>query len=114
MKRGIVSKKKKVRIDLVNKKYNGLCSSCQSSLTCTFIRDQRNPILHCEEFEGFEPHYQKNPDKKILFAPSSKVHSNPEIDDLEEYKGLCRICENRKGCTFIRPEGGVWSCEEYQ
>ncbi|MCK4679076.1 MAG: NAD(P)H-dependent oxidoreductase subunit E [Bacteroidales bacterium] len=27
--------------------------------------------------------------------------------------GICVNCENRHTCSFIKPEGGVWYCEEY-
>jgi len=29
-------------------------------------------------------------------------------------KGLCINCENRNTCKFIKPNGGVWHCEEYR
>jgi hypothetical protein len=29
-------------------------------------------------------------------------------------RGLCSICEDREVCTFLKPEGGVWHCEEYR
>jgi hypothetical protein len=28
--------------------------------------------------------------------------------------GLCSTCENSETCTFQKPEGGVWHCEEYK
>jgi len=29
-------------------------------------------------------------------------------------KGLCINCENRSTCKYIKPNGGVWHCEEYR
>jgi NADH-quinone oxidoreductase subunit E len=29
-------------------------------------------------------------------------------------KGLCVNCENRHTCEFMKPDGGVWHCEEYR
>ena len=29
-------------------------------------------------------------------------------------KGLCINCANRNSCQFVKPEGGVWHCEEYR
>lgn len=29
-------------------------------------------------------------------------------------KGLCINCENRNTCKYIKPNGGVWHCEEYR
>jgi hypothetical protein len=31
----------------------------------------------------------------------------------EKVLGLCADCAARETCTFPRPEGGVWHCEEY-
>jgi glutamate dehydrogenase (NAD(P)+) len=33
---------------------------------------------------------------------------------LEAYKGLCLMCEKDETCKHVRPEGGVWRCEEYE
>ncbi|MHC4505741.1 MAG: hypothetical protein ACYTFI_20745, partial [Planctomycetota bacterium] len=35
-------------------------------------------------------------------------------DDFARYRGLCGNCEERRSCTFPKPEGGVWHCEEYR
>lgn len=92
----------------------GLCAHCALAAECTFPRDPKRPILFCDEFEGFPT---RVPSKA---APTSgttprKVVANPEKnDDADLYKGLCRTCENRHHCTFPKPEGGVWRCEEYQ
>lgn len=29
-------------------------------------------------------------------------------------RGLCVNCENRHTCEFVKPNGGVWHCEEYR
>ncbi len=34
--------------------------------------------------------------------------------DFAIIRGLCSICEGREACTFVKPEGGVWHCEEYR
>ena len=36
------------------------------------------------------------------------------MSDLNPYRGLCSLCENRTTCTYPKPEGGVWHCEEYR
>lgn len=28
-------------------------------------------------------------------------------------RGLCVNCNHRRYCTYPRPPGGVWSCDEY-
>jgi NADH-quinone oxidoreductase subunit E len=35
------------------------------------------------------------------------------LDLIGKYKGLCLNCANRETCTFPKPEGGVWHCDEY-
>lgn len=32
----------------------------------------------------------------------------------EWYPGLCMTCENFAGCSFPKPEGGVFSCDEFK
>jgi hypothetical protein len=32
----------------------------------------------------------------------------------DSHLGLCGLCEDRSTCTYPRPEGGVWHCEEYR
>jgi hypothetical protein len=36
------------------------------------------------------------------------------IDHPSIHRGLCINCDVRETCTFPKPEGGVWFCEEYQ
>jgi len=52
-------------------------------------------------------------DDKMKFTPpgASAVTTEKEI---EAYKGLCLTCEKDETCTTVRPEGGVWRCEEYE
>jgi hypothetical protein len=37
-----------------------------------------------------------------------------EGTDRGKYMGLCMNCLHRDTCTFPRPEGGVWRCNEYE
>ncbi|MEI9476493.1 MAG: hypothetical protein WCO26_07950 [Deltaproteobacteria bacterium] len=34
--------------------------------------------------------------------------------DVGKHRGLCTICEDHGVCTYPKPEGGVWHCEEYR
>jgi len=65
-------------------------------------------VHFCEEFDGEE-------DKP---APSV-VHHEEVLDreslaDREKYPGICFTCARRDTCTFPKPEGGVWQCEEFE
>jgi glutamate dehydrogenase (NAD(P)+) len=66
----------------------------------------------------------KNKEWKLLYIPypfddkmkipppsASAVITEKEI---ETYKGLCLTCEKDESCKNVRPEGGVWRCEEYE
>ena len=92
--------------------HGGLCLSCRNVSTCTFSRDPERPVIQCDEFDGFESFLRrpKNLSHKSMMA----LKSNPGKNDLDGYKGLCCICEERETCTYPKPEGGVWHCEEYR
>ncbi len=81
----------------------GLCSTCIHCSDCAFCSDSTAPIFQCEEFESKS-------------AAIKTVIKNPVTVDItdENLKGLCRNCENRKTCTFKKPESGIWHCEEYR
>ena len=86
--------------------YRGLCATCANGALCTFPRDPKRPVMNCDEFEGYEKGV-----KTVHAAPSAAMEEAHPKD--EKYKGLCSNCENRQGCTFPKPEGGVLNCEEY-
>ena len=86
--------------------YNGICSTCKHVSTCTLCGDPRRPLFYCEEF-----------DIEVTTAPRTAMgHTEPharEAEDSSTSIGLCIDCENVRTCTFQKPEGGVWHCEEY-
>ncbi len=94
--------------------YGGLCSTCQNARNCTYPRSLDRPILQCEEFEGFEYPSDRTTVNDIVRKSRPHVSSEDEEKDKIEYKGLCQNCEKRTTCTFPKPEGGVWRCEEYE
>ena len=92
--------------------HRGLCLSCQNTLTCTFLKNSHEAVLQCEEFDGFGSYLRKP--RRSFHKSMTGSKSNPEKKDLNGAKGLCSICEDRKTCTYPKPEGGVWHCEEYR
>jgi hypothetical protein len=94
-----------------NMEYRGLCSTCRNAPTCTFPRDPSKPTFYCEQFETDKPPPIKTTLKEEL--PSRELRAGEE-KDLTKFIGLCSNCDNRRACTFPRPEGGIWHCEEYQ
>jgi hypothetical protein len=94
--------------------YCGLCSTCIFASTCTYPRDPGRPVLHCDEFCGNDaPPTSTCPDG-ITPGPGSKAQTKPEETDECEYIGLCSCCEKRDTCTYPKPMGGVWHCDEYE
>lgn len=91
--------------------YPGLCSVCKHGVICTYPRSLELPVWQCEEFEGFAPlvrPVKHNP------RPDPKLSAARLTENDEQFAGLCRTCSNRSLCTFPRPIGGVWHCEEFQ
>jgi hypothetical protein len=63
----------------------------------------------CEEFDGESLTPKKPP------APEPARDPVPGQSDLAgEPRGLCRTCECKEICTYPKPEGGVWHCEEFR
>ena len=94
--------------------YGGLCMTCVHSSTCTFPRRKDQPVLYCEEFDdgGGCPTEIADTDDPLVPEPQAQVtdvtHEPPR------HTGLCTTCDNRETCTFPKPEGGIWHCEEFE
>ncbi len=89
----------------------GLCADCQNAADCTFPRVAGQAVRQCEEFKGLEYSGERNP-MEGAFPLRSGFASDDE--NFEGRMGLCLNCSNQKTCSFPKPEGGVWHCEEYQ
>jgi len=87
--------------------YNGICSTCKHVSTCALRRDSRKPLFYCEEFE-----IEVTPPGRAVIG--DKEPHVAEAEDSTTSIGLCIDCENARTCTFRKPEGGVWHCEEYR
>ncbi len=106
----LIAKKKKGAVkERIKTRYRGLCVTCEKAPTCTFPRDPDRPVFQCDEFEG-----RLNYSKVVVPAARSKKDSTTKGKVSEKFKGLCKICEKRDTCTYPKPEGGVWHCEEYE
>ena len=95
--------------DLAARAYRGLCSTCRHSEVCNYLRYPHRPVIQCEEFEGIIGTSDKttNADPKPVCKMNSKIGQ-----ESKQYQGICKICEKRETCTFPKPEGGVWHCDE--
>ncbi|UCB44999.1 MAG: hypothetical protein JSV25_12375 [Spirochaetota bacterium] len=107
---GVSERKIPKKIIPSKKRDTGICEICEDAPTCIYKRDLENPILNCAEFKAILP------EKSICSVKSTSVKKNGYADNTDdtEYRGLCVNCEHRKICIYPKPEGGVWSCEEYE
>jgi len=88
---------------------SGLCSLCTRGEDCTF---SSRPLLHeCDEFEGMSRNPVATIEAYMSHEARKKKQALPPVSSGP--RGLCRNCENLEGCTYAKPEGGVWHCEEY-
>jgi hypothetical protein len=92
----------------------GICAVCQHDSDCTYLRDFDHPPLQCEQFEMFLP----TPDVASLRTVSKPKRMegirSPKDSPPPRSLGLCSSCIHQASCTYSKPEGGVWHCEEYQ
>jgi hypothetical protein len=89
-------------------KYGGLCSTCVHASTCGYRKVPSHPIWDCCDYE---PEIAP-----VTLSPPtlSPLESIAEGENRGSIAGLCVNCEHRETCTYPRPEGGVWHCEEYE
>ncbi len=113
VKRDIISNGVKQKILTEPKKNFGLCSCCSCAPACTYSRDSGRPVLQCEEFDGIS--HSLNQMVTWVGKPSVNRFSEPTPDaqSLGILRGLCAYCDGLNTCTYPKPEGGVWHCDEY-
>ena len=87
----------------------GLCTTCNNAPTCIYYQANESRIVwYCETFDAYVPVQEPIPE------PEKKIESKTEDPGKGVFEGLCVNCANRATCTFPKPEGGVWHCEEYE
>jgi hypothetical protein len=89
------------------REYGGLCSTCANASTCDYRRTPLQPVWDCCDFEP------ETAQVNIVSPTLSPLKSIAEGENPGRHAGLCVNCEHRETCTYPRPEGGVWRCEEY-
>ena len=57
---------------------------------------------------------KRSTDEEIVLLAHSRSKSRNDENDIGREMGLCSHCENREFCTYPKPEGGVWHCDEYK
>jgi hypothetical protein len=94
--------------------YEGICAVCKSAPHCVFLKGSQSPIMQCEEFESFSPVKRKKFDADNPQQAKTLTTTTTQDSDTPKHKGLCINCKNSEKCSFPKPEGGVWRCEEYE
>lgn len=107
LEKGVSVEVRKIGIEEL-RKYGGLCSNCVNASTCGYRRVPLQPVWDCCDFEP------EIAPVNILSPTVFPLKSIAEGENPGRHAGLCVNCEHRETCTYPRPEGGVWHCEEYE
>lgn len=88
-----------------------LCSTCIHAHACTTIRGKKNmQVIYCEQFDDYE---RRQP--RIAAAAPNPARLSHDYDPAQDQlRGLCVTCSHVAYCTFNKPQGGVWHCEQYE
>lgn len=111
-----VKKKKEIEIAGTSpkpktKKEKKLATQKQTAETT----EDLNPISRLTEWKLlYRPYPFRSTSNSSSPKSNAKISSRVRSKNSDQYKGLCRNCKKRKGCTLPKPEGGVWHCEEYE
>jgi hypothetical protein len=89
---------------------SGLCRTCVKAAECTFPRSPGHIVRSCDEFEGADGPRSTYPPLEGG-APIFPA-ADPAGVSTAELKGLCGQCARRQTCTYPKPAGGVWHCDE--
>ena len=84
----------------------GLCTTCDHAPCCTHPRTSGLPVLECDDASAFVISIAPATGIDVLYsaAPSSRTAA----------RGLCATCGRLPDCTYPKPEGGVWHCDEFE
>jgi len=87
----------------------GLCVTCNNASTCSFrASDAERLVWYCELFDCFVKV------EEVLEAAKAILDSKPLEKGYNKFEGLCMNCARCTTCTFPKPDGGIWHCEEYE
>jgi len=81
-----------------------ICSSCDNSPSCVYLKADSGVITYCEEYLDLSAIPKRPNGKTVPEKPAEPIVA----------KGLCINCEKNKTCGYTRPVEGIWHCEEYE
>jgi hypothetical protein len=97
---------------LRRKDIHGICTACKTGMHCEAAL--LHTIWECEQFEPYQNLMVKKFAKDVAKLAGKK--GNAVVKEIEsgKYKGQCYYCEVRETCTYPKPKGGAWECEDYR
>lgn len=98
----------------MNSKLTGLCSNCRHNESCAYMSYSDKKILQCNEFELQDASPVEEVENCISQVSSLPEKKDNATDDPNIYLGLCKNCDKRKDCQYVKPGEGVWHCNEYE
>ena len=78
-----------------------LCANCLYHGDCTFEKQAKDPVLHCELHT-------------LPSAPERPARTRPTVTHAMVGPGLCGSCDHRDHCSLRVPDRIVLHCEHYQ
>lgn len=91
-----------------------VCPICRNKPACELFKEYGSLIFICEQFEPLEGAESGTTDRALTALEELKIREILARKEVQMQMGLCSNCENFSSCTFIKPEGGIWHCEEYR
>jgi len=86
----------------------GICATCINYPVCQFtLRAGQLGVFYCNEFD-----YGEKTERRMRHDPLPGPH--PVASEEAPAAGLCGNCDVRGTCTYLKPPGGVWHCNEYR
>ncbi len=70
--------------------------------------------MFCEMFDDYMPPVGWVGPERVSPSAEPSMARRPAEEEAAKYAGLCVNCEHRRTCTYPKPEGGVWHCEDYE
>jgi len=92
----------------------GLCSTCNNAMDCAYRARRGFDAMFCEMFDNYGPSPNGGKARQSAHLVQQAPQRAAKPAELSAGKGLCATCENRDGCAYPRPEGGIWHCEEFR
>jgi hypothetical protein len=92
----------------------GICSTCVNSETCVMLRNAREPVWFCDEFDDItsidEGASYRKQDKVI--AEAKRIYEGAGIIEKDARGGVCSNCRQAKSCSLSNLETRMF-CEEH-